>query len=172
MTEYPKPAPREKKQPNPLPPFSAKRKALMDAGLFVLKVGKPLKRVSAKLAKVEAEKSKMYAEIENTRPAICAGCGTSQALSRSHRIPQGNWAWKANADNIDLFCMDGQNCHQNYECGYLWRLDNGCEVLDWLKENSFEHYRRKVMQMKDRIFENSLILDDMASWVQEHINSL
>lgn len=171
--EYPKPASMAKKVRKPLPKVSAKRKALMDSGLFELKVGKPLKRVSTKLAKVEAEKAKMYAELEKTRPAICVGCGTSQALSRSHRIPQGNWAWKAHPDNVDYYCMDGANsCHQNYECGYLWRLDNGSEVLEWLRENSWSHYAAKVFQMKERIYENSLILEEMPGWVQNHINSL
>ena len=177
--EYPKPPPRAKKEFQPLRRKPIKIKAQpanpdwkQSGNFYVLKSGKPIRKVSAKLAKVEAEKAKMYAELEKTRPAICAGCGTSQALSRSHRISQSNWAWKADPDNIDLFCINGQGCHQNYEAGYLWRLDNGNEVLIWLRDNSWSHYAAKVMQMKDQIFENSLILEEMPSWVSNHINSL
>lgn len=170
--EYPKAPKRLPKERKPLPKVSAKRKEQIEKGLFVLKVGQPIKRVSKKLAKVEAEKAKMYAEIAKTRPVVCAGCGTSQRLSRSHRIPQGNWAWKAHPDNIDYLCYGNNGCHEAYEAGYMWRLDNGNEVLIWLRNNSWSHYAAKVRQMEDRIFENSLILEEMPEWVQEHINSL
>lgn len=166
--QYPKPAPRAKKVQQPLKRTPLKPNTdWVKSGKFYV-----LPKVSKKLAKVEAEKAKMYAELAKTRSVVCAGCGTAQRLSRSHRIPQGNWSWKAHPENIDYLCYGNNGCHEAYEAGYMWRLDNGSEVLDWLKENSWSHYAAKVMQMKDRIFENSLILDEMPSWVSNHINSL
>ena len=171
--QYPKPAPMAKKVQQPLPKVSAKRKALMDSGLFELKVGKPLKRISAKQAKIETEKSKVYRlRSEGERP-FCRGCGRFDVpLSNSHRIGQSNKEHVANPHNLDTYCIDGGGCHSHYESGRLYLLDNGNDVLEWLAETDFERYRMKCYKMIDRINDDNLSLDDLPTWVENHINGL
>jgi len=184
-TPYAKPEPRPAKlqQPlkrtpiksngKPIAKVSEKRKALIESGLFILKVGKPLKRVSAKQAKIENEKSKVYRErSEGERPS-CRGCGRFDVpLSNSHRIGQSNKEHVANPNNLDTYCTDGKDCHRLYESGRLYLLDNGNDVLEWLAAADFERYRTKLFKMIDRIQDDNLSLEDLPGWVEQHINTI
>lgn len=171
-TPYPKPEPRAKKQPQPLKrtPIKVKPEVDSEAGKVKLKVVKPIRKFTPERHRLENEKHRMYAREAETRQPYCKGCGTTQNLSHSHRISQNDRTLIADARNVDYYCQD--NCHPNYENGYLWRLDNGAEVLEYLQEKSHYRYTAKVFQMKDRIYENSLLLEDMPEWVQLHINSI
>lgn len=171
--EYPKAPKRLPKERKPLPKVSAKRKEQIEKGLFVLKVGQPIKPVSTKQAKIETEKSKVYRlRSEGERP-FCRGCRRFDVpLSNSHRIGQVNKEHVANPYNLDTYCIDGGGCHSHYESGRLYLLDNGNDVLEWLAETDFERYRMKCYKMLDRINDDNLSLENLPTWVEQHINSL
>lgn len=179
-TPFPKPDPKPKKQPKPLkrtplPPakkpikqVSDKRQAEMKAGLFKLQAGKPLKRITPKQARIEAEKSKVYRERSEGERPYCQGCGKyGVPLSNSHRIGQANKQHVCNPDNLDSYCLEG--CHTNYESGRLYLLQNGGEVLDWLAQTDWERYRMKVFKMIDRIADDNLSLEDLPEFVEQHV---
>ncbi len=163
---WPKSTPKEKTPSKPLKRTALKRKPYELKKSPIKASTKPIKQVSAKQAKVEKEKSKVYRQrSENERP-FCRGCGSyTDPLSNSHRIGQAKKEHAANPANLDTFCMDGNDCHRLFENGYLWRLDNGLEVLEWLESTDHERFMSKVYKMADRIRENSLSLEDLPEWV-------
>ena len=174
MPEYPKPEKRLPKERRPIPPKSKKRleKEAQEkaSGLYQLKVGKPLKRITPKQAKIESEKSAVYRQRSGGEIPFCQGCGRyDKPLSNSHRIGQSNKEHAANAANLDTYCIGNDSCHTKYECGYLFQLDNGNEVLEWLAETDVERYRAKVWKMLDRINEMEYSLDDLPKWVERHV---
>lgn len=158
------------KQQKPIRKVSAKRQEQIEKGLVKLTVGKPLKRISPKQAAIEKAKSKVYRlRSEGERP-YCQGCGRFDVpLSNSHRIGQTDKEHVANAANLDTYCIDGKNCHNLYESGRLYLLDNGNDVLDWLAETDWERYRAKVWKMLDRINDDNLSLTDLPEWVESHV---
>ena len=160
----PKPTKRE-----PKPKAAIKRTALKPKP-YTLKKPKPIRKVSAKQAKVESEKSKVYRERSEGERPFCRGCGSfTSPLSNSHRIGQADKRHAANPQNLDTYCMDGKDCHNLFADGYLWRLDNGSEVLEWLAETDRERYATKVYKMIDRINDLNLSQDDLPDWVAIHI---
>jgi hypothetical protein len=170
MPEYLKP---EKKPPKLKPQIPAKSKKRIEqeaAGLFKLKVGKPLKRITPKQAKIEAEKSKVYRQRSEGERPFCKGCGRFDVpLSNSHRIGQSNKEHAANPDNLDTLCIGEYSCHTKYECGRVYELDKGGEILDWLAETDWERYRMKVWKMLDRINDDNLSLSDLPEWCESHV---
>lgn len=146
--EYPKPEPRPKKRPVPIKRFSEKR------------------------AKLEREKIATYKAIKNERPPICRGCGTRFALSHSHRIGQRDLTQIANPLNLDYYCMDGNNCHALFERGFVFQLDNGQDVMQWLEETDHERFMSKLFKMSDRIRENQLKVEDLPEWVGEILKKI
>ena len=170
MGACPKPPPRQKYQPTSIRKVSLKRQAEIEAGLFKLEPGKPLKRISTKQAQHEREKSKVYRERSEGERPFCQGCGSyTSPLSNSHRIGQSNKEHVANKSNLDTFCTDRKNCHMLYESGRIFSLDNGGEVLDWLAATDWERYRIKVFKMLDRINDDNLSLSDLPTWVESHV---
>lgn len=170
-TPFPKSEPRPKKVVTPIPKVSAKRKEQIEKGLFVLKVGKPLKRITAKQAKHEREKSEAYRQRSADARPFCQGCGRYDVpLSNSHRIGQADKTHVANAENMDTYCLE--TCHQAYECGRLYLLDNGNEVFNWLAKTDWERYSSRVFKMIDRINDDNLSLVDLPKWVEHHVNAV
>jgi hypothetical protein len=174
MPEYLKPEKRSPKERRPIPTKSKKRleKEAQEkaSGIFYLKVGKPLKRITTKQGQIEAEKSAVYRQRSEGERPFCQGCGRyDKPLSNSHRIGQSNKEHAANAANLDTYCIGDDSCHTKYECGYIFVLDNGNEVLEWLSETDDERYRIKVWKMLDRIKELDLLLEDLPAWVQSHV---
>ena len=155
------------KAKKPIAKFSAKRKAEMDAGLFKLQVGKPLKRFTPARQKLENEKHAMYAKEAEEREPFCRGCGTTQNLSHSHRVSQNNRELIAKPENVDYYCQGV--CHPAYENGRIYELDNGNDVLDWLANTDGQRYRAKVYKMMDRIADDNLSLEDLPGWVEAHV---
>lgn len=135
---------------------------------------KPKKRltpVSKKQQRYNKERQKAYQEMES-HPQYCRGCGTSQNLSHSHRITQADKRHVANPKAIDFYCLGENSCHTAYENGFLWRLDNGAEVMEWLKETDFDAYRRKRLQMLRRVEESGICIEDLPGWTQEILNEI
>lgn len=148
FTPYPKPDPKPKKQP------------------------KPLKRITPKQAKIEAEKSKVYRERSEGERPYCQGCGRFDVpLSNSHRIGQANKQHVCNPDNLDTFCIDGgaDSCHQRWECGRVFLLENGDDVLSWLAQTDWQRYAAKIYQSLDRVNDDNLSLEDLPSWYEQHV---
>ena len=146
MPEYPKPSPRSKKQPKPLPPFSAKRKALMDAGLFVPKErtplktsGKPIKQVSAKQAgKVAAIRKAKEAKAE-INPMECEACGAWGMCTPSHIVPQGkSFELADKVWNIHWHCQ--YPCHDDCESGHFWKMKDGLKIMEILWQHRPERF--------------------------------
>jgi len=106
---------------------------------------------------LEKEIKKAKKEVRKERPNICQGCGsrTMLFLDVSHRIPVGFKEWAADKDNMDLYCRnhDKSGCHDNYERGKIWNLNNGKEVMDWLKYVNEQRFYLKLYQMQDRLKE-------------------
>jgi hypothetical protein len=158
---YPKPEPRPAKAKTPL-----KRTAL-SPGLKRLQPGtKKLKRFTPARQKLEDAKNATYRGLD--RPPCCRGCGSCENLSRSHRISQRDRAHIADPENLDVLCG---KCHVAYECGSLFGLDNGQEIMAWLAETDWERYAAKCFQLKDRVEEAGLKPEDLPGWVQEILSA-
>ncbi len=93
---------KEKKGPKPLKRSPLKKKP-----------GKSMTKVSQKEKLNIKNKHKAYKILEETKPHICTGCGTSNNLSHSHLVPVGqNKKLEAVVSNITYHCMD---CHHTWE---------------------------------------------------------
>lgn len=121
--------------------------------------------MTTKRRDLEAEKKECYRRIDASRPPICQGCGCRGVLSHSHRFPQAyeNYRYIAVDESIDLYCMGfDNNCHTAYETGKLHKLRNGKEVMEYLMNEDYGYFMRKLVQMDKRISE-----ERKKKWLQE-----
>lgn len=117
---------------------------------------------------LEAEKKECYRRIDASRPPICQGCGNRMFLSHSHRFPQAYDSYKYIAvdESIDIYCTvgksNGTGCHTFYETGHLHKLRNGKEVMEYLMNEDYGYFMRKLVQLNKRISE-----ERKKKWLQE-----
>ena len=113
------------------------------AGSMKLKNPGKIQAMTPKRRNLEAEKKEAYKRIDASRPPICEGCETSSCISHSHRFPQAyqNYKFIAVDESIDLYCMEmANNCHSLYERGFVYRLKNGEEVMNYLMRTDYQFF--------------------------------
>ena len=156
--EYLKPPKKEKAKPKPLKKTPIKKKPYK------------IRNMTTGRKKLETAKTKTYACLNKSRQPYCCGCGTTgERLANSHRISQSDRQQISNPTNLDLFC---HGCHSLYENGYLWQLDNGAEIMEWLQETDQQRFTAKAFKIRDRIIENNLNQLEMPEWLQIILKSI
>lgn len=130
-TPFPKSEPRPKKVATPIPKVSAKRKEQIEKGLYILKVGKPLKQITAKQAKNLAAYEKGKREKYEPDNRVCESCGRSdRGISCSHLVARSH-SFELVSEPIN-HAQQCFVCSEATESGRFFELKNGLKLLERL----------------------------------------
>lgn len=154
--EYPKPEPRQKKQPRPLRQISEKRQKAIDAGLVQLKVRTPIKQSTTPIKQVSQKQAANLRAYEKGKAAkyeadnrLCESCERSdRGISCSHLV--------ARSHSFDMVADTNNHLRQCFVCagmvesGRFFQLQNGLKLLErlWsgLGEKGKERFRYVLQQ--------------------------
>ena len=113
-----------------------------------------VKKKSTKQKQIDAELSKVYAEIKRERPMYCQGCGLNKYLSFSHLVRRSKIrALVADKANIQIHCMtfgEHKGCHEKWESGnyeLIKDMNDFDRNLAYLRINDNEAYQKIIDQM-------------------------
>jgi hypothetical protein len=107
-----------------------------------------MRSMTKKRAAIEREYRKVQQQ-KLEEGCWCRGCGTTQKLSFSHRIPRSRRRdLIADPENIDLMCMD--RCHHLVEAGEYDKLKNGEEIREYIERVDPEYYNIKTILKCDK----------------------
>jgi hypothetical protein len=105
-----------------------------------------MKGMTDKRRDLEDQYNLVKEEIMEERLHACEGCGAyGKKISFSHRIPRSkDISQLANKENIDLYCIGENSCHDLWEAGKWDLLINGPYAMEWLKRNDPELWQLKI----------------------------
>lgn len=118
---------------------------------------------SKKRASLERQYRTVLQEIYEERDHCCAGCGTwSGRITPSHRVPRNRRIdLLTDKRNIDWMC-DG--CHELVEIGHYDKLDNGEDIVAYIREVDEEYYQIKISKREQNGNTKELRDPDWTPW--------